>query len=53
MNLQPFWGQLAGVITVILMLGFLGIWAWLWLPQHKRKLDQMARLPMQDEDSEQ
>ena len=26
----------------------LGIWAWAWLPHHKRKFDDLAKLPMED-----
>jgi cbb3-type cytochrome oxidase subunit 3 len=34
------------------MLAFIGIWAWAWLPYHKREFDALARLPMQDAESE-
>jgi cytochrome c oxidase cbb3-type subunit IV len=44
------WGHVAGVITVVLMATFICIWAWTWLPWHKRDFDELARLPMQDED---
>jgi cytochrome c oxidase cbb3-type subunit 4 len=46
--MSPFWGQFAGVITVTLMLVFLGIWFWAWRAQHRQVFDRMARLPMQD-----
>lgn len=49
--MNPIWGQIAGAFTLAMMLSFLGIWAWLWLPQHKRKFDRLAQLPMQDEDN--
>jgi cytochrome c oxidase cbb3-type subunit IV len=42
------WGQIAGVITVVLMLLFVGIWIWAWRPRHRRQFDAMARLPMDD-----
>lgn len=44
-----FWGQLAGVITVVLMLVFVGIWIWAWRPRHKATFDSLARIPLQDE----
>lgn len=47
--MNPIWGQIAGGFTLAMLLSFLGIWVWLWLPQHKRKFDRMAQLPMQDE----
>jgi len=46
--MSPFWGTLAGVITSILMIAFIGIWVWAWLPQHRRIFDALAALPMQD-----
>jgi cytochrome c oxidase cbb3-type subunit 4 len=47
--MNPLWGHFAGVITVILMLTFIGIWIWVWSARHKRKYDALARLPMEDE----
>jgi len=46
--MNPFWGHLAGVITLIVMFAFIGIWVWAWLPNHKRAFDRLALLPMQD-----
>ncbi len=43
------WGHFAGVITVVLMAVFIGIWIWAWRGRHKRTFDRMARLPMEDE----
>ena len=48
--MNPVWGHVAGVITVVLMVTFIGIWIWAWLPWHKRDFDALARLPMQDEE---
>lgn len=45
------WGNFIGVITVLIMLTFIGIWLWAWLPHHKRDFDRLARLPMDDEAS--
>lgn len=50
--MNPIWGQIAGVFTVAMMVSFLAIWAWLWLPQHKRKFDGLAQMPMQDEEND-
>jgi cytochrome c oxidase cbb3-type subunit 4 len=46
MNL--FWGRLAGVTTLFTMLSFLAIWAWAWLPRHRRAFDALACVPMHD-----
>lgn len=48
--MSPFWGHLAGVMIVLMMLSFIGIWIWAWRKYHKPVFDQMAQLPMQDED---
>jgi cytochrome c oxidase cbb3-type subunit 4 len=45
---SAFWGNLAGVVTVVLMVCFIGIWVWAWLPRHRRAFDAMAHIPMDD-----
>jgi len=46
--MNALWGHVIGIFTLILMLAFIGIWAWAWLPFHKRTFDELARLPMED-----
>ena len=46
--MTPAWGYFAGIFTLALMLVFLAIWAWAWLPHHKRKYDELAKLPLED-----
>ena len=48
--MSPFWGQLAGAMIVLMMVSFIGIWIWAWRKYHKPVFDQMAQLPMQDDD---
>lgn len=48
--MNPIWGPIAGAFIVLMMLTFIGIWIWAWLPRHKRSFDELARLPMEDED---
>lgn len=48
--MSPFWGHLAGVMIVLMMVSFIGIWIWAWRKYHKPVFDRMAQLPMQDED---
>jgi len=48
--MSPFWGHLAGVMIVLMMLSFVGIWIWAWRKYHKAAFDRMAQLPMQDDD---
>ena len=42
------WGHLSGVVTVVLMLTFVGIWVWAWRPRHKRAFDRLAEMPLED-----
>lgn len=49
--MNPIWGPIAGAFIVLMMLTFIGIWIWAWLPHHKRDFAELARLPMQDEDA--
>lgn len=46
--MSPLWGNVAGIITVVLLVVFVGIWFWAWRAQHKRVFDRMARMPMED-----
>ena len=48
--MSPFWGHLAGVMIVLMMVSFVGIWIWAWRKYHKPVFDRMAQLPMQDDD---
>lgn len=47
--MNPLWGHAAGVITVVLMATFIGIWIWAWRKKHKTVFDRMARLPLEDD----
>jgi cbb3-type cytochrome oxidase subunit 3 len=46
MNL--IWGQVIGFFTVAVMVAFIGIWIWVWHPNHKRKFDSLSKLPLED-----
>ena len=35
-----------------MMLTFIAIWIWAWLPRHKRGFDALARLPLEHEDGD-
>jgi cytochrome c oxidase cbb3-type subunit 4 len=47
--MNPLWGHVAGVFIVLMMLTFIGIWIWAWLPYHKRTFNRLSRLPMEDD----
>ena len=46
--MTPAWGHFLGVVTLVVMIVFLAIWAWAWLPHHKGKFDELAKLPLDD-----
>ncbi|HTI96860.1 MAG TPA: cbb3-type cytochrome c oxidase subunit 3 [Rudaea sp.] len=47
--MNPIWGHIAGAFIIAMMIAFIGIWIWAWLPYHKRTFGDLARLPMEDE----
>lgn len=49
--MNPIWGTVAGAFIIAMMLVFIGIWVWAWLPRHQRTFNAMASLPMEDEDA--
>jgi len=49
--MNPIWGPIAGGFIIAMMLAFIGIWIWAWLPYHKRTFNELAKLPMEDEDA--
>ncbi len=46
--MSPLWGHLVGVIILLMMAVFIGIWVWAWLPRHKKTFGWLARLPMEE-----
>ena len=46
--MNPFWGHLAGAVTVLLMVVFIGVWIWAWRKRHRANFKRMAELPMED-----
>ena len=50
--MNPVWGPIAGGFIIAMMIAFIGIWVWAWMPWHKRTFNALARLPMEDENAE-
>ena len=44
--------MVAGVITVILLLVFVGGALWVYSPRRKREFDQASRIPLEERDEE-
>ena len=47
--MSEIYGHFLGALTVLSMLSFIGIWVWAWLPHHREKFSELARMPL-DED---
>jgi cytochrome c oxidase cbb3-type subunit IV len=43
------YGHAIGVMIVLLMLTFIAVWIWAWLPFHKATFDALARIPLHDD----
>jgi cytochrome c oxidase cbb3-type subunit 4 len=46
--MNPIWGDIIGVVTVVLMLTFIGIWIWAWRKRHRANFKRMSLLPLED-----
>lgn len=42
------WGNLIGVVTVLTMATFIGIWIWAWGKRHRKVFKRMSEIPMED-----
>jgi len=40
--------MLAGIVTAVLLVTFIGGWAWAWRPARKSAFDAAARLPLNE-----
>jgi len=38
-----------GLVTVVIMLAFIGIWGWAWSKRRKSDFDASARLPLEED----
>lgn len=42
-------GTFRGVVTVLLMAAFIGLWIWAWSNKRRSDFEAAARLPLDDE----
>ena len=42
------WGNLIGIVTVLTMATFIGIWIWAWGKRHRKVFKRMSEIPMED-----
>lgn len=50
MSIELNVGLVRGLLTLILFLAFMTLWAWAWNKNRKHDFDSMARLPLEDHD---
>jgi cbb3-type cytochrome oxidase subunit 3 len=43
-------GLVRGLLTLVLFLAFLTLWAWAWSKNRKAEFDHVARLPLENHD---
>jgi cytochrome c oxidase cbb3-type subunit IV len=43
-------GIVRGLLTLVLFLAFMTLWAWAWSKNRKADFDHLARLPLEDHD---
>ena len=43
-------GDLRGLITVVLLILFVGLWVWTWSRKHQTTFDEAARLPLEEDE---
>jgi len=46
--MSELYGHFIGVMIVVIMLTFIGIWIWAWLPHHEKDCSQSRRLPLDE-----
>ena len=44
-------GTVRGLVTLVLMLAFIGLVAWAWSRRRKAHFDEMAQMPFREEPS--
>ncbi len=40
---------LRGILTAIIFVAFIGIWAWAWSSRRKKDFDESAALPLEED----
>ena len=50
MSIELNVGLVRGLLTLILFLAFMTLWAWAWNKNRKHDFERMARLPLEDPD---
>jgi cytochrome c oxidase cbb3-type subunit IV len=48
--MSALWGHFVGVVIALLMVSFVGIWIWAWLPHHRDTFAAHSRIPLHDDD---
>jgi cbb3-type cytochrome oxidase subunit 3 len=46
-------GVVRGLLTLVLFLAFMTLWAWAWSKNRQQEFESLARVPLEDQDSPQ
>lgn len=41
-------GLISGITLILLIVVFIGIWYWAWHPKNKKSYDELAQLPLEE-----
>ncbi|MBS0198920.1 MAG: cbb3-type cytochrome c oxidase subunit 3 [Proteobacteria bacterium] len=44
--------MVSGIVSLMLLVIFLGGWAWAWSPKRRAEFEEAARLPLEDDNGE-
>jgi cytochrome c oxidase cbb3-type subunit 4 len=50
MSIELNLGLVRGLLTLVLFLAFMTLWAWAWNKNRQPDFDRMARLPLEEQD---
>lgn len=53
MNIVLNMGLVRGLLTLVLFLAFMTLWAWAWSKKRQPEFERIARAPLEDQDSPQ
>lgn len=51
MSIELNLGIVRGLLTLVLFLAFMTLWAWAWSKNRQADFDRVSRLPLEDHDS--
>lgn len=53
MNIVLNMGVIRGLLTLVLFVAFMTLWAWAWSRKRQQEFESLARMPLEEQDSPQ